>query len=233
MVRNRYLLLFAMVVLSLSVINPPSTAGPELAFPGGQEIDLGKTTEGQLRIGGFTIKNVGDEELALKNYIITCGCLKLMKRKTPTLTPGESFNLKFIFDTSGLAGKKARKSIIVFSNADDAPNRLYVTTKVMGRKSYQVDPGEITEEFDIFVDVRPPEAYGAGHIIGAINVPAVKFADWLQKVPDGVTVYIYSENGRKSDELVENLQKDSRSELRSLIGGFVQWKHRHETYITN
>lgn len=221
-----------MVLLALSVVNPPSTAGPELAFPIGQEVVLGNTTEGQLKIGDFTIKNVGDEVLKLKNYIITCGCVKLMERKTPTLPPGESFNLKFIFDTSGLAGKKARKSIIVFSNADNGPNRLYLTTDVNERMTYEVDSLEMTEEFEVLVDVRPPEAYGDSHIIGAINVPAVKFSDWLQKVPNGVTVYIYSENGKKSDEMVEKLQKDSKQELRSLIGGFVQWKLRHETYIT-
>jgi rhodanese-related sulfurtransferase len=231
MIKNKYASLLAAVLVSLLFSNFLLTAGPELSFSEGQKVKLGNTTEGQLKIGAFTIKNVGDEELKIKNYIITCSCLKLIERKTPTLAPGESINLKFVFDTSDLAGKKARKSIIVFSSSEDGPHRLYVTTEVSGQKSYQVNFHEMTEGFDVLVDLRPPEAYNESHIIGAINVPATDFSDWLQTVPGGVILHVYSENGRKSDEIVKDLQQSCKPELRSLIGGFVQWKLRHETYI--
>lgn len=231
MIKNKYVSSLAVVFVALMFSNFLLTAGPELSFSEGQKVNLGNTTEGQLKIGGFTIKNVGDEELKLKNYIVTCSCLKLIERKTPTLAPGELINLKFVFDTSDLAGKKARKSIIVFSSSEGGPHRLYVTTEVSGRKSYQINFHEMTEGFDVLVDLRTPEAYSESHIMGAINVPATKFSNWLQTVPGGVTLNVYSENGRKSDEIVEDLQQSCKPKLRSLIGGFVQWKLRHETYI--
>lgn len=231
MIKNKYVSSLAVVFVALMFSNFLLTAGPELSFSEGQKVNLGNTTEGQLKIGGFTIKNVGDEELKLKNYIVTCSCLKLIERKTPTLAPGELINLKFVFDTSDLAGKKAKKSIIVFSSSEGGPHRLYVTTEVSGRKSYQINFHEMTEGFDVLVDLRPPEAYNESHIIGAINVPATEFSDWLQTVLGGVILNVYSENGRKSGEIVEALQQSCKPKLRSLIGGFVQWKLRHETYI--
>lgn len=227
----RYVFVLLALISGLFVANAPTSAAPELAFPEGSQVDLGTTTEGQLLRGSFTMENVGNEELKIKNYIVTCGCLELIERKKPALPPGESFNLEFVFDTSDLAGKKAKKSIIVFSNAKNAPTRLYVSTKVRRRKGYQVDSHEITEEFDIFVDVRSPEAYAANHIIGAINVPVSEFSDWLQNLPDGVTLYLYSEHGEKSDRLVEKFGRSSNPELKSLIGGFVQWKLQHEDYV--
>lgn len=231
MIKDRYAFLPVLIILVLSATHVPSTARPELAFSGGPQVDLGNATEGQLKMGGFTIKNVGSEELKIKNYIVTCGCLELIERRKPTLSPGESLDLEFVFDTSDLAGKKAKKSIIVFSNAENAPNRLYVTVDVSGRRAYQVDSHEMTDEFDLFVDIRSPEAFETAHIIGAVNIPASEFSDWLQTVPAGVTLYLYSENGKKSDQLVEKFKNNSKPELKSLIGGLVQWKIRHEAYI--
>ena len=232
MIKCRYILVLLVLVLGLFVANAPLSAAPELAFSEGPQVDLGTTTEGQLLRRSLTMENVGDEELKIKNYIVTCSCLKLIESKKPTLPPGESFSLEFVFDTTDLAGERAKKSIIVFSNAKNAPTRLYVSTEVRRRKGYQVDSREITEEFDIFVDIRPSEAFAAGHIIGAINVPTPEFSDWIQNVPDGVTLYLYSEHGEKSDRLVEKVGKSSHPELKSLIGGFAQWKLRHADYIS-
>lgn len=230
-IKDSYAFVPFMIILVLFAANVPSAAGPKLAFLGGPQVDLGDATEGQLKTGKFTIKNVGGKVLKIKNYIVTCGCLELVERRQPTLSPGESFDLELVFDTSGLAGKEARKSIIVFSNADNAPNRLHVTVEVSERKAYQVDSHEMTEGFDLFVDVRSPEAFEAARVIGSVNVPADEFSDWLPTVPAGVTLYLYSESGKKSDRLVEKFAKNSNPELKSLIGGFVQWKLRHESYI--
>ncbi len=47
----------------------------------------------------------------------------------------------------------------------------------------------------LFVDVRTPAEYRAGHVPGAINIPVDELANRLNEVPRNRQVYVYCEAG--------------------------------------
>ena len=220
-------------LLAIIILGSPSivTAGPELSPENGGKIELGITTEGQLKYGALSITNTGDSELSINHYMTTCSCLKVTKAPDSTLQPGESADFVFVFDTEGLAGKLAKKDLLIFSNASDNPNRITVSTKVRKPASYQINPEEVLGGFNLIVDIRPPESFAEGHILGAINVPAGDFENWAKSLPPEITVYVYCKEGKASDELAKRLNPKFQFNLRSLVGGYLQWKNEHGSYV--
>jgi rhodanese-related sulfurtransferase len=43
----------------------------------------------------------------------------------------------------------------------------------------------------VIIDVRSPEAYRAGHLPGALNIPGYELPQHLEKVPQGVKLALY------------------------------------------
>ncbi len=213
------------------IFNPVVIAEPQLRPENEGNIDLGVTTEGQLKQGSFTITNTGDSTLIIEHYMVNCVCVEITSSPPEELGPGEAGEFKFVFDTSGLAGKKSEKQVILSSNAPDSPHTITISTRVEPKSSYQVDSRDFISSFSILVDVRSPEEFSKGHVLGAKNVPEEKFSKWAQSLPEDMTVYIYSQEGSKSDKLIEELDSELPIELKSLIGGYVQWKLGHENYI--
>ncbi|MFB6291231.1 MAG: DUF1573 domain-containing protein [Candidatus Bipolaricaulia bacterium] len=207
-------------------------AGPELSIEKEGEIDLGSTVAGQIKRGSFTVKNTGDSKLAITHYMATCSCLKITKSLTRDLQPGESGEFKFVFDTEGLAGKQARREVIIFSNAKTSPHRVTIKTKVNSRARYHVGPKKVAGEFAVLVDLRSSDSYAKSHVLGAINVPQNEFPSWVRSIPEDVTVYIYSEEGDISDEIAKSLNPKLPVRLKSLVGGYTQWKLSHPDYLT-
>lgn len=233
MIRTRRLVAVTITLLVVIILGSSSIAatGPELTPEEGGDIDLGVTTEGQLKYGSLSITNTGDSELSINHYMSTCSCLKVIKAPEGALQPGESADFEFVFDTEGLAGKVAKKDLLIFSNASDNPNRITVSTKVRKPASYQINAEKVFEGFTLIVDIRPPESFAGGHILGAINVPAGDFENWARSLPPEITVYVYCKEGKVSDELAKRLNPKFQFDLRSLVGGYLQWKREHESYV--
>ncbi len=57
--------------------------------------------------------------------------------------------------------------------------------------------GKQNEAF-LFLDVRTPQEYAAGHVPGAKNVPVQVLADHLAEVPKSGKVFVYCESGVRS-----------------------------------
>jgi len=59
--------------------------------------------------------------------------------------------------------------------------------------------------------------------MGAINIPYQKIEDWAAAVADAVTedivIYLYSEDGRESDQAAKRLRTKGFSQYLSLVGG--------------
>lgn len=83
-------------------------------------VDLGNITHGEIVSYFFTVTNVGNEALVVKDLIPDCGCTDITISKK-VLQPNEKAKLNLIFNSRGWYGTQY-KSVRVVSNAT-TPNR--------------------------------------------------------------------------------------------------------------
>ncbi len=228
---TRLILIAVLTILFLFPLTLQASAAPELVITEGNPIELKKATEGEIRKGHFTLKNGGDEDLKIQNFIVTCSCLTILNRDLAPLKPGETKEVNFLFDTAHFGGKKTRKEVMIFSNCPKSPERLGILIRVENRSDYEFLAEGFEERLNILVDIREEKAYENGHIIGAINVPESGLKDFLQKIPDSVPVFIYSQSGNLSGKLAGKLSREQNKKIKSLIGGFEQWKLVHPDFL--
>jgi len=75
------------------------------------------------------------------------------------------------------------------------------------------------------LDVRDPGEYGAGHILGAKNLPLARLdsAGEVAKKKDA-TLIVYCDTGDRSGKAVAALKKQGYSKVANLSGGLSAWK---------
>ena len=125
--------LFGFLVLGLITA---SYAEQKINLPAGQEYDLGNLEEGDLYQRSFTIANSGDKPLEVKAVRVGCGCTTILyPKKRLWISPGESIEARFSFNTEGMEGPEI-KYIYVESNDPDAPSlKLKLTAQVQRKHS--------------------------------------------------------------------------------------------------
>ena len=88
---------------------------------------------------------------------------------------------------------------------------------------YQLPVGDMNYLMYVLVDIRSPEEYAAGHLMGALNVPYAKLTDRMSELPTGVTLVLYDQTGEWSDVAAQRLQTAGYGQARSLLGGLDEW----------
>jgi len=92
-----------------------------------------------------------------------------------------------------------------------------------------VSPAQATQlinrEDALVLDVRDPGEYGAGHILGAKNLPLSRIAaaGEVAKKKDA-TLIVYCESGERAGKVTGELRKQGYSKVVSLSGGLGAWK---------
>ncbi len=82
----------------------------------------------------------------------------------------------------------------------------------------------INREDALVVDVRDPGEYGAGHILGAKNVPVARIGEGdLAKRKDRPLV-VYCDGSQRSSKAVAALKKEGFSRVANLSGGLQAWQ---------
>lgn len=83
----------------------------------------------------------------------------------------------------------------------------------------------INREDALVLDVRDPGEYGAGHILGAKNLPLarVSAAGEVAKKKDA-TLILYCESGDRAGKVTGELRKQGYTKVVSLSGGLGAWK---------
>ena len=96
-----------------------------------KEYDFGDVTEGEVVEGKFTLINKGKVDLILTEVKPSCGCTTPEWPKE-AIGPGESGEIKFLFNSSGRKGKQ-NKSITIRSNAEKVTEVVRIKGNVIAK----------------------------------------------------------------------------------------------------
>ncbi|WP_409289228.1 rhodanese-like domain-containing protein [Peribacillus sp. SCS-26] len=73
------------------------------------------------------------------------------------------------------------------------------------------------------IDVREPNEYEGGHILGARNIPMTQLKMRLKEIRPDKPVYLYCQSGIRSGRAAQMLHKKGYRDISHLQGGFKRW----------
>ena len=77
----------------------------------------------------------------------------------------------------------------------------------------------------VLVDVRRPEEFAAGHLLGALNieVTAPDFGQRIAKLDNTKPTYVYCRSGARSATAAGQLTAAGFAQVSNLLGGVLDW----------
>jgi rhodanese-related sulfurtransferase len=79
------------------------------------------------------------------------------------------------------------------------------------------------------IDVREPNEFEGGHILGARNIPMSQMKMRMQEVRSDMPVYLYCQSGMRSARAAQFLHRKGYRDLTQLQGGFKKWSGKVKT----
>ncbi|AIM15583.1 MULTISPECIES: rhodanese-like domain-containing protein [Neobacillus] len=79
------------------------------------------------------------------------------------------------------------------------------------------------------IDVREPNEFEGGHILGARNIPMSQLRMRLKEIRPDKPVYLYCQSGLRSARAAQFLYKKGYKDLTQLQGGFKNWTGKIKT----
>ncbi|MFD2045986.1 rhodanese-like domain-containing protein [Ornithinibacillus salinisoli] len=73
------------------------------------------------------------------------------------------------------------------------------------------------------IDVREPQEFERGHILGARNIPVTQLRQRLVELRKDKPVYLYCQSGSRSARAAQLLHKKGYEDISQLKGGFKKW----------
>ncbi|TFJ93874.1 rhodanese-like domain-containing protein [Lentibacillus salicampi] len=73
------------------------------------------------------------------------------------------------------------------------------------------------------IDVREPNEFDKGHILGARNIPLTQMKQRLVELRKDKPVYLYCQGGSRSGRAAQLLHKKGYEDISQLKGGFKKW----------
>lgn len=176
---------------------------------------------------GFIISNVGDEPLSILDVRTSCGCTATALSKSD-LAPGESVELEVTVDLTSFSGHISQA---IYVSSNDLANRklkLRIMGEVTPAQPYHIAVQNMNVLFYLLIDLRDPQAYAAGHLAGAINIPLAELERWIDRLPTEVhTIVLYDQTGALSDQAVYRLSTLGFDQARSQLGGLDEWQRQY------
>ncbi|MRG86566.1 rhodanese-like domain-containing protein [Salinibacillus xinjiangensis] len=79
------------------------------------------------------------------------------------------------------------------------------------------------------IDVREPNEFERGHILGARNIPLSQIKNRLVEIRQDKPVYLYCQSGTRSQRAAGILKKHGCQDINHLKGGFKKWTGKVKT----
>ncbi|MUK87147.1 rhodanese-like domain-containing protein [Ornithinibacillus sp. L9] len=79
------------------------------------------------------------------------------------------------------------------------------------------------------IDVREPQEFERGHILGARNIPVTQLRQRLVELRKDKPVYLYCQSGSRSARAAQLLHKKGYEDISQLKGGFKKWTGKIKT----
>jgi rhodanese-related sulfurtransferase len=73
------------------------------------------------------------------------------------------------------------------------------------------------------IDVREPDEFASGHILGARNIPLSQLRMRMKELRKDQPIYLYCQNGLRSGRAAQLLYRKGYRDLYHLKGGFKHW----------
>ncbi len=134
----KYLLSFLLIAVATLGIAQTTPAQPAELDPANGPIikftetvfAFGEIQQGEIVEHVFKFKNEGNAPLVLANVQTTCGCTAPTWPRETAIAPGEMGEILVRFNSRGKMGMQ-NKTITVTSNAQNATERIRITTNVL------------------------------------------------------------------------------------------------------
>ena len=209
--------------LTLLAAGLAGLAGPRLVVDP-EVYDFGTVAEGLLVEAVFTLTNAGDAPLVFSGQPSTsCGCTSAPLPEM-VLAPGESMELVAYVDSTYFGGRWITMYVYVYSNDPTAERRtLPIVGYVRDAAPYEASASALHFGFYILIDLRSPEEYARGHLLGAINIPFSQLTDWLDRLPKGLTIYLYDATGQQGAQAAQLLKDQGFPAVAAIAGGLAGW----------
>ncbi|MGG3450148.1 MULTISPECIES: rhodanese-like domain-containing protein [Bacillaceae] len=79
------------------------------------------------------------------------------------------------------------------------------------------------------IDVREPNEYNSGHILGARNIPVTQMKQRMKEIRPDKPVYLYCQSGLRSGRAAQMLYRKGYRDIYHLQGGFKKWTGKIKT----
>ena len=79
------------------------------------------------------------------------------------------------------------------------------------------------------IDVREPNEFEGGHILGARNIPMSQMKMRMKEIRQDLPVYLYCQSGMRSGRAAQFLYRRGYKDLTQLQGGFKKWSGKVKT----
>jgi len=99
--------------------------------------------------------------------------------------------------------------------------------------SYVMDAAAVMRVYYILIDLRTPEEYASGHLVGAVNIPYSELdvnnlSAWLGDLSSSTELILYGQNSSSSDAAAQALRAAGYARAQSLLGGLDEWTRQYQ-----
>ena len=108
---------------------------------------------------------------------------------------------------------------------------MVVETRGKVRGILQLSPQQLVDSINhhnaTLVDIRDPNAYAAGHIVGAVSINPQALEDSVKKLKKQKSklVVVYGSAVNQANQLAVKLRQSGFSEVKCLAGGLSAWQN--------